>query len=183
MSRIGNQAVAVATGVEVSISGETIAVKGPKGTLDYTWNKDYVSVVNDADSKKIVVTRKDDTRQSKAIHGLTRSLINNMVIGTSVGYTKELEIRGTGYRGQIQGKVLNLNLGYSHPINYDIPEGLTITMANISSITVTGADKQQVGQAAADIRFYRKPEVYKGKGIRYVGEHVALKEGKSAGKK
>ena len=183
MSRIGNQAVAVATGVEVSISGETIAVKGPKGTLDYTWNKDYVSVVNDADSKKIVVTRKDDTRQSKAIHGLTRSLINNMVIGTSVGYTKELEIRGTGYRGQIQGKVLNLNLGYSHPINYDIPEGLTITMANNTSITVTGADKQQVCQAAADIRFYRKPEVYKGKGIRYVGEHVALKEGKSAGKK
>ena len=105
-----------------------------------------------------------------------------MVIGTSVGYTKELEIRGTGYRGQIQGKVLNLNLGYSHPINYDIPEGLTISMANNTSITITGADKQQVGQAAADIRFYRKPEVYKGKGIRYVGEHVSLKEGKSAGK-
>jgi len=183
MSRIGNQAVAVAAGVEVSISGETIAVKGPKGALDYTWNKDFVSVVNDTDTKQIVVTRKDDTRQSKAIHGLTRSLINNMVVGTSVGYTKELEIRGTGYRGQVQGKVLNLNLGYSHPINYEIPAGLTITMANNTSITVTGADKQQVGQAAADIRFYRKPEVYKGKGIRYVGEHVALKEGKSAGKK
>ena len=106
-----------------------------------------------------------------------------MVVGTSQGYKKELEIRGTGYRGQVQGKVLNLNLGYSHPINYEIPEGLTIAMPNNTSITIEGADKQLVGQAAADIRFFRKPDAYKGKGVRYVGEYVALKEGKSAGKK
>ena len=183
MSRIGNQAIPVAAGVDVSLSGAEVSVKGPKGELKYAFNEGPVSVVFDADAKQIVVSRKDDTRQSKAMHGLTRTLINNMVVGVTEGYKKELEIRGTGYRGQVQGKVLNLNLGYSHPINYDIPEGITITMANNTSIAVSGADKQLVGQVAADIRFFRQPEPYKGKGVRYVGEYVALKEGKSAGKK
>lgn len=183
MSRIGNKSIPVPAGVEVKLTADTISVKGSKGTLDFTWKQDFVSVSFDAEAKLIVVERKDDTRQSKAMHGLTRSLINNMVVGTSTGWKKQLEIRGTGYRGQVQGKVLNLNLGYSHPINYDIPEGLTITMPSNTEINIEGADRQVVGQAAADIRFFRKPEVYKGKGIRYVGEHVALKEGKSAGKK
>ena len=183
MSRIGNKSIPVPAGVEVKIAAETITVKGSKGTLEFSWKKDFVSVSFDAEAKLIVVDRKDDTRQSKAMHGLTRSLINNMVLGTSTGWNKQLEIRGTGYRGQIQGKVLTLNLGYSHQINYEIPEGLTITMPSNTQINIDGACRQLVGQAAADIRFYRKPEVYKGKGIRYVGEHVALKEGKSAGKK
>ena len=182
MSRIGSQPIPVADGVEVSIAGTEITVKGPKGTLSYSWNVEFVDVAFDAEAKEIAVTRKGDSNQFKAQHGLCRSLINNMVKGTSAGWTKELEIRGTGYRGAVQGKTLNLNLGYSHPINYEIPEGITITMPENTKITITGADKQLVGQVAADIRFFRKPEPYKGKGIRYVDEHISLKEGKSAGK-
>jgi large subunit ribosomal protein L6 len=182
MSRIGNQPISVADGVEVSLAGTTITVKGPKGTLTHTWNAEFVDVNFEADAKKIVVTRNGDAGAFKAQHGLCRSLINNMVKGTSDGWSKELEIRGTGYRGVIQGKVLNLNLGYSHPINYDIPEGITLVMPENTKITITGADKQLVGQVAADIRFFRSPEPYKGKGVRYVDEHITLKEGKSAGK-
>ena len=182
MSRIGNQPIPVADGTNISISGTEISVKGSKGELSYSWNPEAVNVeFNDAD-KQVVVTRKDDSKFSKAQHGLCRSLINNMVQGVATGFTKELEIRGTGYRGAVQGKTLNLNLGYSHPINYDIPEGITITMPENTKITITGADKQLVGQVAADIRFFRKPEPYKGKGIRYADEHISLKEGKSAGK-
>jgi large subunit ribosomal protein L6 len=182
MSRIGNQPVPVADGVDVSFTGNTITVKGSKGKLDYTWNVEFVDVTLDSEAKQVVIARKGDTSAYKAQHGLCRSLINNMVKGASAGWTKQLEIRGTGYRGVIQGKTLNLNLGYSHPINYDIPEGITITMPENTKITVTGADKQLVGQVAADIRFFRQPEPYKGKGVRYVDEHIALKEGKSAGK-
>lgn len=182
MSRIGSQPIPVADGVQVSIAGTEITVKGPKGTLSYSWNAEFVNVEFNAEAKQIVVTRKGESGQYKALHGLCRSLINNMVKGTADGWTKELEIRGTGYRGVVQGKTLNLNLGYSHPINYDIPEGITIKMPENTKITVTGADKQLVGQVAADIRFFRQPEPYKGKGIRYVDEHISLKEGKSAGK-
>ncbi|MCM8529523.1 MAG: 50S ribosomal protein L6 [Lentisphaeraceae bacterium] len=182
MSRIGNKAVAVRNGVEVKISGNEISVKGPKGALSYSWNTQTVDVKFDAEAKEVIVTRTSDSRPCKAQHGLTRSLIDNMIVGCADGWSKELEIRGTGYRGAVQGKTLNLNLGYSHPINYDIPEGITITMPENTKISIVGADKQLVGQVAADIRFYRKPEPYKGKGVRYVGEHVSLKEGKSAGK-
>lgn len=182
MSRIGKKAVTVKSGVEVSVNGQTISVKGPKGQLEYT-APSQVAFVFDADAKTIVVNANDQSRQTSAFHGLARSLVNNMVTGVTDGWKKELEIRGTGYRGTVQGKVLNLNLGYSHPINYDIPEGITITMPTNTSVIVEGADKQTVGQVAADIRFFRSPEPYKGKGVRYVGEYVALKEGKSAGKK
>ena len=182
MSRIGNKSIPVNAGVEVKISGNEISTKGPKGALSYSWNVETVDVKFDEAAKEIIVSRKDDSRQCKAQHGLTRSLISNMVVGCADGWSKELEIRGTGYRGAVQGKTLNLNLGYSHPINYEIPEGITITMPDNTKISVVGADKQLVGQVAADIRFFRKPEPYKGKGVRYVGEHIALKEGKSAGK-
>lgn len=182
MSRIGNQSIPVADGVSISISGNEISVKGPKGELSYSWNTEAVNVEFIEAEKIVSVTRKDDSKFCKAQHGLCRSLVNNMVNGVANGFTKELEIRGTGYRGAVQGKVLNLNLGYSHPINYDIPDGITITMPENTKITVTGADKQLVGQVAADIRFFRKPEPYKGKGIRYTDEHISLKEGKSAGK-
>ena len=182
MSRIGNQPVPVSDGVEVSITGTDIKVKGPKGSLEYSFNSEFVDVTYDNEAKEVVISRKDDSSDCKARHGLTRSLISNMVRGVAEGWTKELEIRGTGYRGAVQGTNLNLNLGYSHPINYAIPEGITITMPEATKITVTGADKQLVGQVAADIRFFRKPEPYKGKGIRYVDEHISLKEGKSASK-
>lgn len=181
MSRIGIKPVPVAGGIQVSVSGNTVSVKGPKGQLSYSWDKKYVDVT--VNENVVNISRVDDTRQSKAIHGLTRSLINNMVAGCANGWTKELEIRGTGYRGAIQGNTLNLNLGYSHPINYPIPAGITITMPDNTKINIVGADKQLVGQVAADIRYFRSPEPYKGKGIRYVGEHIALKEGKSSGKK
>ena len=182
MSRIGNQPIPVADGVNISISGTEISVKGKKGELSYTWTPEAVKVEYNEADKVIVVTRNDDSKYCKAQHGLCRSLINNMVQGVANGYTKELEIRGTGYRGAVQGSKLNLNLGYSHPINYDIPAGITITMPENTKITITGADKQLVGQVAADIRFFRQPEPYKGKGIRYSDEHISLKEGKSAGK-
>lgn len=182
MSRIGNQSIPVNAGVEVKISGNEVSVKGPKGALKYNWNVNTVDVKFDAEAKEVVVTRVDDSRPAKAQHGLTRSLISNMIVGCANSWSKDLEIRGTGYRGAVQGKKLNLNLGYSHPINYDIPEGITITMPENTKISIVGADKQLVGQVAADIRFFRTPEPYKGKGVRYVGEHVALKEGKSAGK-
>ena len=182
MSRIGSQPVPVSDGVEVSITGTDIKVKGPKGSLEYSFNSEYVDVSYDSEAKQVVITRKDEASEFKAQHGLCRSLINNMIKGVAEGCTKELEIRGTGYRGSVSGNTLNLNLGYSHPINYKIPEGITVTMPEATKITVTGADKQLVGQVAADIRFFRKPEPYKGKGVRYVDEHISLKEGKSAAK-
>ena len=182
MSRIGKKSIPVKAGVDVAVSGNEISVKGPKGALKYSWNVETVDVKFDADAKIIVVSRLSDSRPCKCQHGLTRTLIDNMIVGCADGFGKDLEIRGTGYRGAVQGKTLSLNLGYSHPINYEIPEGITITMPENTKISVVGADKQLVGQVAADIRFYRRPEPYKGKGIRYVGEHVSLKEGKSAGK-
>jgi len=183
MSRIGNQAIPVADGVTVTITGNNITLKGSKGELSYSWNPNAVSATYDAAAKLIILTRKDDSSFSKAQHGLSRSIINNMVKGVSKGWSKDLEIRGTGYRGAVQGSTLNLSLGYSHPVNFKIPQGITITMPENTKIIVSGADKQLVGQVAANIRFFRKPEPYKGKGIRYTDERVALKEGKSSGKK
>ncbi|OVE82563.1 50S ribosomal protein L6 [bacterium M21] len=177
MSRIGNQPIALKSGITVAIDGRHVTVKGAKASLEM----DLPPQVNvTTEDNQVVVTRENETRQAKSNHGLTRSLINNMVIGVDAGYKKELEIRGVGYRAEVKGKVLALSLGFSHPVNFPIPEGITIDAEPKKPIiTITGVDKQLVGQVAADIRAYRKPDVYKGKGIRYVGEYVIQKEGKS----
>lgn len=177
MSRIGNKHIEIPAGVTIEQNGNTIKVKGPKGELEYTYNADLNVEVN---GNEIVVTRPTDNKEHRSLHGTTRALLNNMVIGVSNGFEKVLEIQGTGYRAQLQGKVLVVNAGYSHPVNLDIPEGLTVTVPNPTEIHVAGSDKQLVGQFAANIRIIRKPEPYKGKGIRYQGEYVRRKEGKKA---
>ena len=178
MSRIGKAPILVPNGVEVGISGKSIEVKGPKGSLDFEV-PGSISVRQDGD--QIYVERPDDERTNRALHGLTRSLINNMVIGVSEGFSKELEIIGVGYRAQVKGQSsLELQLGFSHPISVDAPEGISFDVPEPTRIIVSGIDKQIVGQVAADIRSYRKPEPYKGKGVRYLGEHVVRKAGKAA---
>ena len=178
MSRIGKAPILVPNGVEVGISDKSIEVKGPKGSLDFEV-PGLISVRQDGD--QIYVERPDDERTNRALHGLTRSLINNMVIGVSEGFSKELEIIGVGYRAQAKGQSsLELQLGFSHPISVDAPEGISFDVPEPTRIIVSGIDKQIVGQVAADIRSYRKPEPYKGKGVRYLGEHVVRKAGKAA---
>ncbi len=178
MSRIGKAPILVPNGVEVGISGKSIEVKGPKGSLDFEV-PGLISVRQDGD--QIYVERPDDERTNRALHGLTRSLINNMVIGVSEGFSKELEIIGVGYRAQAKGQSsLELQLGFSHSISVDAPEGVSFDVPEPTRIIVSGIDKQIVGQVAADIRSYRKPEPYKGKGVRYLGEHVVRKAGKAA---
>ena len=178
MSRIGKAPILVPNGVEIGISDKSIEVKGPKGSLDFEV-PGSISVRQDGD--QIYVERPDDERTNRALHGLTRSLINNMVIGVSEGFSKELEIIGVGYRAQVKGQSsLELQLGFSHPISVDAPEGISFDVPEPTRIIVSGIDKQIVGQVAADIRSYRKPEPYKGKGVRYLGEHVVRKAGKAA---
>ena len=178
MSRIGKAPILVPNGVEVGISGKSIEVKGPKGSLDFEV-PGSISVRQDGD--QIYVERPDDERTNRALHGLARSLINNMVIGVSEGFSKELEIIGVGYRAQAKGQSsLELQLGFSHSISVDAPEGISFDVPEPTRIIVSGIDKQIVGQVAADIRSYRKPEPYKGKGVRYLGEHVVRKAGKAA---
>ena len=178
MSRIGKAPILVPNGVEVGISDKSIEVKGPKGSIDFEV-PGSISVRQDGD--QIYVERPDDERTNRALHGLTRSLINNMVIGVSEGFSKELEIIGVGYRAQVKGQSsLELQLGFSHPISVDAPEGISFDVPEPTRIIVSGIDKQIVGQVAADIRSYRKPEPYKGKGVRYLGEHVVRKAGKAA---
>ena len=181
MSRIGKKPVALPSGVTVEVAGAVIKVKGPKGELSYT-HLPEVSVK--VDGEQVLVERKDDLADSRARHGLTRQLVANMIQGVSEGYEKKLEIIGVGYKAQIQGKKITLNLGYSHPINYPIPGGIEIAQdeKNKSILIIRGIDKQLVGQVAADIRDFRKPEPYKGKGVRYVDEHVRRKAGKAAAK-
>lgn len=180
MSRIGKKPVAIPSGVTVEVNGKTIVVKGPKGELSYAHLPEVTVVVEDG---KVVVTRKDNTADSMARHGLTRQLINNMVIGVSQGYEKQLEIIGVGYKANAQGKSVVLNLGHSHPINYAAPDGIEILQdeKNKQILIIRGIDKEKVGQTAADIRSFRPPEPYKGKGVKYVNEVIIRKQGKAAG--
>lgn len=176
MSRIGKAPVAVPAGVEVKIDGSTVSVKGPKGELSRTFS-DKVTITQE--DGQIVVDRPADDRESRALHGLSRSLVNNMVIGVSEGFRKELDIVGVGYRATAKGSDIELALGFSHPVLVTAPEGISFQVPAPTRIEVHGIDKQLVGQVAADIRAWRKPEPYKGKGVRYVGEHVRRKAGKT----
>jgi large subunit ribosomal protein L6 len=176
MSRIGRLPVPVPAGVDVSIDGRDVTVKGPKGTLTHTV-AEPITVARDDDGA-IVVTRPNDERESRSLHGLTRTLLANLVTGVSQGYTKDLEIVGTGYRVLAKGTDLEFALGFSHPVIVQAPEGITFTVNGATKFSVSGIDKQQVGEVAANIRKIRKPEPYKGKGVRYAGEKVRRKEGK-----
>jgi len=178
MSRIGKAPIPVPSGVEVSIDGRQVAVKGPKGALDLEVPGD---ITVRRDGEELLVERPDDQRQNRALHGLTRSLVNNMVVGVSEGFAKELQIVGIGYRCIAKSSdVLELQLGFSHAIEVRAPDGISFDVPEPTRIIVSGPDKQVVGQVAADIRSYRKPEPYKGKGVRYLGEHVSRKAGKAA---
>ena len=176
MSRIGKQPVAVPAGVDVSIDGQHVTVKGPKGTLEHTVAEPIAVKLEDG---AVSVTRPDDERTSRSLHGLTRTLIDNMVVGGTQGYSKAMEIVGTGYRVVAKGGDLEFSLGYSHTILVKAPEGITFTVESPTRFSVNGIDKQQVGELAANIRKLRKPEPYKGKGVRYADEVVRRKAGKA----
>ena len=177
MSRIGKSPIPVPSGVDVTVSGRSITVKGPKGSLQREV-PGTITIRQEGD--ELLVERPDDERQTRAMHGLVRSLVNNMVIGVTDGFTKELEIIGVGYRATAKGaETLDLALGFSHPVEVKAPAGVTFEVPTPNRIDVKGSDKELVGQVAADIRKLRKPEPYKGKGVRYLGEHVVRKAGKS----
>jgi len=183
MSRIGKMPVPFPENVEVRLEGDLLIVKGPKGELKMDFDSAFVSL--EIKDNEIIVTRKNDTKPARARHGLYRNLARNLVQGVTEGFSKTLEIKGVGYRAALQGKSLELNLGFSHPIKYNLPEGVEVVFAEKSQtiFTISGIDKQLVGQVSADIRSFKKPEPYKGKGIRYSDEHVARKAGKSVSKK
>ena len=176
MSRIGNKVIPLPAGVELTNKDNVVTVKGPKGELTRTFSKDIEIRV---EGTELTLHRPNDTKEMKTIHGTTRALLNNMVHGVSEGFKKELEMRGVGYRAQLQGKKLVLSVGKSHPDEVEAPEGITFELPNPTTIVVSGISKEVVGQTAAYIRSLRAPEPYKGKGIRYVGEYVRLKEGKT----
>lgn len=178
MSRIGKKPVEIPKGVTVSKEGSLLKVKGPKGELS---EKIHPNISVEIKDNKIVITRPDDTKINKSLHGLTRALIQNMITGVSDSYQKKLEIVGVGYRAEMKGKNLLLNIGYSHPIYFVPPEGITIETPTQTQVVVSGISKQLTGQVAAKIRSFRKPEPYKGKGIKYSGEHILRKAGKTAG--
>lgn len=177
MSRIGRLPISVPSGVTVDIDGSTVTVKGPKGTLTHQVASP-ISVAK-AEDGTLEVTRPNDERLSRSLHGLTRTLVNNMVVGVTEGYTKALEISGTGYRVAAKGNGLEFALGYSHPIVIDAPEGITFAVESPTKFSVAGIDKQQVGEVAAKLRKLRKPDPYKGKGVRYAGEVIRRKAGKA----
>ena len=178
MSRIGNKTITIPAGCEVSVSDSNeVTVKGPKRTLSRQFNPLITIKVEGAE---VNCTRANEEKHTKQLHGTTRALIHNMIVGTTEGFQKTLEIVGIGYKAAMQGNKLNMSIGYSHDINVDVEEGIKIEVPNPTTIVVSGIDKQRVGEVAAQIRSYRKPEPYKGKGIRYQGEHVAHKEGKTA---
>ena len=176
MSRIGRLPIAVPSGVDVSIDGRSVTVKGPKGSLSRELHPE-IGVARDGDS--IVVTRPSEAKTHKQLHGLTRSLVNNMVVGVTEGYRKPLEITGVGYRAALVGRKLQLNLGYSHPIEVDPPAGISFEVESPTRLAVVGIDKELVGEIAARVRATRKPEPYKGKGVRYAGEYLRRKGGKA----
>ena len=175
MSRIANAPVALPSGVEITLSGNLVKVKGSKGELE--WNTHELVSVAQEDAQ-LKVSANDDSKNAIALAGTTRALINNMVTGVTSGFEKKLSIVGVGYRAQAQGQKLNLTLGFSHPVVYQVPAGIKVETPSNTEIVVTGIDKQAVGQVAAEIRSYRKPEPYKGKGVRYVDEYVARKQAK-----
>jgi large subunit ribosomal protein L6 len=176
MSRIGRLPITVPSGVDVTIDGRNVTVTGPKGTLSRSLHPD-IAVTRENGS--IIVTRPTEQKTHKQLHGLTRTLVNNMVVGVTDGYRKGLEITGVGYRAALNGKKLQLNLGYSHPIEIDPPEGISFEVENPTRLAVIGIDKELVGQIAAQVRATRKPEPYKGKGVRYAGEYIRRKAGKA----
>lgn len=176
MSRIGRMPIDIPGGVEVKVDGQAVSVKGPKGELSLTVASPIEVVIED---NQVVVTRPDDERSSRSLHGLTRTLIANNIVGVTQGYTKGLEVVGTGYRVQAKGEAVEFALGFSHPVTVNPPAGITFTVEGNTKLTVSGIDKQAVGEVAANIRKIRKPEPYKGKGVRYAGEIVRRKAGKS----
>ena len=177
MSRIGNKAVEIPDKVKVNISNDgAVAVEGPKGKLNWQLPRGITAKV---ENSNVSLVRDAETRSLKALHGLSRSLVNNMVLGVSTGFTKDLIIEGVGFKANVQGQVLNLALGFSHPILFQIPKDIKITVAENTKISIAGVDKKTVGQVAADIRRYYPPEPYKGKGVRYAGEVIRRKEGKT----
>jgi len=175
MSRIGKKPVAVPAGVTAAIEGKTLSVKGPKGTLTLGLAEEVSYAVEDG---AISVTPANETKRARSFWGMQRTLVQNLITGVTEGYTKTLQITGVGYRANVQGKNLKLQLGYSHDVDFAIPEGITIATPDQTTVQISGIDKQQVGQVAAEIRRWRKPEPYKGKGIKYVGEYIFRKEGK-----
>ena len=177
MSRIGKKPVTIPAGVEVKQDGATLTVKGPKGTLA---QKVHPNITVTIEGNEILFTRPNDDKENRALHGLTRALVANMVKGVTEGFKKELEVNGVGYRVAKQGKTLVMNLGYSHQVKVDEIDGITIDVPNPNAIVISGPDKQKVGQFAAEVREKRPPEPYKGKGIKYVDEHIRRKEGKAA---
>jgi large subunit ribosomal protein L6 len=177
MSRIGRRIIALPSGVDLTVDAGTVRVKGPKGELTGALPA-HTSL--QIDGRSVLVERDSDLRQARANHGLARALVNNMVVGVSKGFEKQLEVIGVGYRAEVKGNALVLNLGYSHPIEFAVPAGISIAVDKANKITVAGIDRQQVGQVSAVIRSFRKPDHYKGKGVRYVNEYVRIKAGKSA---
>ncbi len=176
MSRIGNNPIELPSGVDVAIDGSHVTVKGPKGSLDRTLDERISVSLEDG---TITLQRSDDERESRALHGLSRALVNNMVVGVSEGYSKELQAVGVGYRANLQGRKLELQVGFSHPVVVEAPDGIDFQVPEPTKIIVSGIDKELVGQTAANIRQIRPPEPYKGKGIRYADEHVRRKAGKA----
>ena len=176
MSRIGNKPVVIPAGVTITQNGTSVTVKGPKGELTREFSPNITLNIEEG---VVTLTRPDDSKENKTMHGTMRANLNNMVVGVSEGFAKALELIGVGYRAQLQGKKLVLNVGYSHPIEFETPEGIEIEVPSNTSIIVKGSNKEVVGELAANIRGTRPPEPYKGKGVRYVGEHVRRKEGKT----
>jgi large subunit ribosomal protein L6 len=175
MSRIGKRPVELPSGVEAKVSGQTVEVKGPKGARSFTANDDVTVAIEDG---QITVTPRGKSKRARQQWGMSRTMIANLVTGVTEGFKKELEINGVGYRAQMQGNTLRLNLGYSHDVDFEVPQGVTVTAPKPTQIVVEGTDEQQVGQVAANIREWRAPEPYKGKGIKYVDEYIFRKEGK-----
>lgn len=178
MSRVGKKPIQILKGVKVSINGDTVLVEGPKGKLSLEM---HPNVKTEIKGEQVILSARSDEKTDMALHGLMRTLVNNMVIGTTAGYQKELEIQGVGFRAQVSGKKLVLQLGFSHPVEFHIPEGIVIETPKPTQVIIKGIDKQKVGEVAAEIRAVFPPEPYKGKGIRYLGEYVRKKVGKAVG--